>query len=341
LRLHNHAIDAAGIESIFLGGDADTTPPSPDPMTWYAEPAAVDQDEITMTATEAIDVSGVEYYFECTAGGGHDSGWQSGRTYVDSGLTPDTEYTYRVKARDKSLNANETAPSVERSATTMLEQWPYGGTARVIPGTIEAEDFDNGGQDYAYWDTSPEASGSPYRPDEAVEIETNDTAYAVMMSWASSPTNKAEWMEYTIDVPDGGYYNLKARTMCYIAGRGLKVYVDGGQIASFAIPVGSGTYTEVDAGTVQIAAGANRILKVQIWDYAGGAYLDRMSFTQLTPCEAAKAQPGYTPLTGDLNEDCYVDLIDLAALTAGWPVPYDMDDYAGLAGNWMKNNALE
>ena len=71
-----------------------------------------------MTATIATDESGVEYYFECTAGGGHDSGWRDSPTFEDTGLQAETEYTYRVKARDKSPNQNETGWSNETSATT-------------------------------------------------------------------------------------------------------------------------------------------------------------------------------------------------------------------------------
>jgi hypothetical protein len=74
-----------------------------------------------MTATAASDPSGVEYYFECTAGGGNHSGWQDGTTYVDSGLSPETQYTYRVKARDKSASQNETGWSSEASATTLSD----------------------------------------------------------------------------------------------------------------------------------------------------------------------------------------------------------------------------
>lgn len=104
---------------VFAGtSEPDTTPPTPDPMTWQTVPYATGSTSISMTATTASDVSGVEYYFECTAGGGNDSGWQDSPTYEDTGLQPDTQYTYRVKARDKSPNLNETAYSSTASATT-------------------------------------------------------------------------------------------------------------------------------------------------------------------------------------------------------------------------------
>jgi hypothetical protein len=101
-----------------LGGAGDTDPPTPDPMTWVGPPTADGPNSIRMTATTASDPGGVEYYFECTAGGGNDSGWQGSATYADTGLSPVTSYTYRVKARDKSAGQNETGWSAEASATT-------------------------------------------------------------------------------------------------------------------------------------------------------------------------------------------------------------------------------
>jgi hypothetical protein len=87
---------------------ADTVPPTPDPMTWAVAPVVAGSTSITMTATVGSDRNGVEYYFACTAGGGHDSGWQDSPTYTDTGLQEHTWYRYQVKARDKSANRNET-----------------------------------------------------------------------------------------------------------------------------------------------------------------------------------------------------------------------------------------
>jgi prepilin-type N-terminal cleavage/methylation domain-containing protein len=69
----------------------DVTPPIPNPMTWAGSPAAPGPNSITMTATTASDESGVEYYFECTAGGGHDSNWQDSPAYEDTGLVAGPE----------------------------------------------------------------------------------------------------------------------------------------------------------------------------------------------------------------------------------------------------------
>ncbi len=75
---------------------------------------------IRMTAATASDPSGVEYYFEETSSndGGSSSNWQDSPFYRDTGLSPDTQYTYRSRARDKSPNLNETAWSDPESVTT-------------------------------------------------------------------------------------------------------------------------------------------------------------------------------------------------------------------------------
>ncbi len=98
----------------------DTTPPTPDPMTWEVEPTALRYDTVTMTATTATDVSGVEYYFAELSGnpGGSSSGWQDSPVFIATGLTPNTTYSYTVTARDKSLAQNETAPSAVVHVTT-------------------------------------------------------------------------------------------------------------------------------------------------------------------------------------------------------------------------------
>jgi methionine-rich copper-binding protein CopC len=112
------------LASAMIGLQPDTTQPSPDPMGFATPPAALGQTSITMTATTASDPSDVEYFFECTAGGGHSSDWQDSPTYTDTGLTAGTQYSYRVRARDKSAAQTATGWSAEASATTA--NTPYG-----------------------------------------------------------------------------------------------------------------------------------------------------------------------------------------------------------------------
>jgi len=138
---NNHEIPTYNI-SLTVTTCPDTTPPTPNPMTWSTYPYATSSTSIRMVATTASDPSGVEYYFDETSGnsGGSDSGWQDSTEYQDTGLQPNTSYTYRVKARDKSTNHNETGWSVSKSATTPAG--PDTTPPTPNPMTWEAEPYE-------------------------------------------------------------------------------------------------------------------------------------------------------------------------------------------------------
>ncbi|MBN2842687.1 MAG: hypothetical protein JXM68_06325, partial [Sedimentisphaerales bacterium] len=115
---------------ILAGKDSsETDPPLPNPMGWEVMPYATGGRTVYMQATAAIDINEVEYYFTCTAGGGHDSGWQFSSTYEDAGLEPGMRYTYTVTARDRSDNFNMTFTSVPASCFTTsktgLTYWDF------------------------------------------------------------------------------------------------------------------------------------------------------------------------------------------------------------------------
>jgi len=93
---------------------ADTSPPTPNPMTWSVNPDDASTTSIDMTATTASDSTPpIYYYFDYydspTGGtGGTDSGWQNAdTTYTDTGLQENHQYRYRVKAKDSASTPNE------------------------------------------------------------------------------------------------------------------------------------------------------------------------------------------------------------------------------------------
>ncbi|MGL4206966.1 MAG: Ig-like domain-containing protein [Aeromonadaceae bacterium] len=99
----------------------DTTPPTPNPMTWARLPQASGRNIITMQASLAIDESGgpVQYTMNCVSGGANCTGgiWQSSPDLVASGLSANTLYRFQIKARDSA--GNEGAASTIADATTL------------------------------------------------------------------------------------------------------------------------------------------------------------------------------------------------------------------------------
>lgn len=92
------------------------------------------------------------------------------------------------------------------SITVTAVQAPYGGVARAIPGTIQIEDFDTGGEGTAYHDNDAGNSGNQYRTTERVDIEAcSEGGHNV--GW----TNTGEWLEYTVNVAAAGTYDIAVR----------------------------------------------------------------------------------------------------------------------------------
>ncbi len=121
-----HTDDINGIIAIYgTAQPPDTTPPTPDPMSFATPPYPAGATSISMVATTATDSQSppVQYQFVFVSGGsgGTSSGWISSTNYTDSGLTANTSYTYKVNARDSASTPNETAFSPDASTVTYIQ----------------------------------------------------------------------------------------------------------------------------------------------------------------------------------------------------------------------------
>ncbi len=84
---------------------------------------------------------------------------------------------------------------------------PYGGTPAPVPGTVQAENYDTGGQGVAYNVTSINGSGNSYRSD-GVDLEvTTDTGGGYDLGW----TTGGQWFRYTVNVATAGSYTVTFR----------------------------------------------------------------------------------------------------------------------------------
>ena len=99
----------------------------------------------------------------------------------------------------------------------------YGGTPAPIPGTFQAENFDEGGQNVAYFDTTAGNSSGGYRTTD-VDIEpTSDSGGGYNLS----KTRAGEWLKYTVNVATTGTYTFEARVASMGTGAQFRVEVDG------------------------------------------------------------------------------------------------------------------
>src|SRR5689334_15809337 len=92
--------------------------------------------------------------------------------------------------------------------------------SRTLPGTIQAEDFDNGSNGMAYRDMTSGNSGGQYRTTD-VDIEAcTEGGYDV--GWTSS----GEWLNYTVNVASAGTYTLAFR-VATATGGSLHLEING------------------------------------------------------------------------------------------------------------------
>ncbi|HVH56438.1 MAG TPA: phospholipase D-like domain-containing protein, partial [Vicinamibacterales bacterium] len=162
-------------------------------------------------------------------------------TFVVNNLLPGTTYYWRIVDRTW---ANLTNGGPVWSFTTAgtppgggnpppPANTPYGGSAPAMPGTFQAENFDEGGQNIAYSDTTGGNSGSAYRATD-VDIEaTTDTGGGFNLM----KTRASEWLKYTVNVPAAGTYTFEARVASLGGGGTFHVEVDGAdKTGSITVP---------------------------------------------------------------------------------------------------------
>ena len=103
---------------------------------------------------------------------------------------------------------------------------PYKGKVHAIPGTIEAEDFDEGGEGVAYHDVEPEnreKKQPPYR-DSGVDLEwREDASQKFNLGW----TRPGEWLVYTVEVKETGTYTIEMMVACDKRGGQFRLEFNG------------------------------------------------------------------------------------------------------------------
>ena len=157
---------------------------------------------------------------------------------------------------------------------------PYYGTPLAIPGTIEAEDYDNGGENSAYHDTGAVNDGGSYRTSEGVDIEVcTDTGGGYDVGW----TVAGEWMKYTVDVASAGDYTITSRVARGAAGTGaFHIEVDDVDVTgSITVEDTGGWQNWVDKTSNVTLTSGEQVVKIVI--EAGDININHIAFAAAGP----------------------------------------------------------
>jgi aryl-phospho-beta-D-glucosidase BglC (GH1 family) len=101
------------------------------------------------------------------------------------------------------------------------ERKPFHGVPISIPGVVEAEDFDIGGQGFTYHDADAANIPGKYRPDEGVDIYDR-----LGDGFHVGNAVPGEWMEYSLDVKSEGWYNVTTSIAALQGGGTFQIKVD-------------------------------------------------------------------------------------------------------------------
>jgi len=133
---------------------------------------------------------------------------------------------------------------------------PFSGTPVALPGTVNAEKFDNGGEGVAYHDTTAGNNGGQFRTTD-VDIE-NSSEGGFDVGWIAA----GEWLNYTVNVTSSGSYTVQFR-VASPGGATFHVGFNGpsaGQWVSVSVPATGGwqNWTNVSV-PVTLGAGTQQM----------------------------------------------------------------------------------
>jgi phosphatidylserine/phosphatidylglycerophosphate/cardiolipin synthase-like enzyme len=188
-------------------------------------------------------------------------------SFTASGLQPNTRYVWRVVSR---TYATEVDPSLINTSSTFSFTTadgggggvlsPFNGTPAPVPGTVQAEAFDNGGAGVAYFDTTAGNSGGAFRATDVDLNTTSDTGGGYHVGWMKS----TEWLKYTVNVASAGTYTLEFRVAAPLGGAKFHLEANGVNVTGPLTVPTTGAYNLWSTVT---KTGVNLQAGTQVWTF--------------------------------------------------------------------------
>ena len=131
---------------------------------------------------------------------------------------------------------------------------PYSGQPIALPGRIDVEQYDLGGEATAYHDTTAGNAGRTLRPEGVDVLSAADSDGGYALGWTAA----GEWLNYTVNVTRAGVYTIDVRVASSGAGGRFHIEMDGvGVTGPITVPDTGGwhTWSTITGSRVAFAAG--------------------------------------------------------------------------------------
>ena len=138
----------------------------------------------------------------------------------------------------------------------------------TLPGIIQAEDYDVGGQSVSFSDKDFVNEGNVYREDgvDVVGLGCSDSAMTKDCNgYAVGYTQSGEWLEYSVNVIVASKFVFRANVASGLDVGSFRLFIDGKAVTdTIAVPQGEdwNTYGYVEGETAEIAKGEH-VLRIQ------------------------------------------------------------------------------
>lgn len=224
-------------------------------------------------------------------------------TFIDPNVTAGNTYTYRIYTTRTDGTLLHGYPT--RIQITSTVQTPFNPTPIAIPGTLEVEEYDNGGEGLAYHDSEPANIPAGFRLDEGVDIGAFGNGF--ILEYVES----GEWIEYTVDVTQAGTYSVQAEVASEVANGTFNITFENNNASTNFNSPNTGSWTafqQITAnGEIELEAGIQQ-MRLNITN--GNPFnIDRLIFNLETVglAEPDAIQAGFkispNPTDGLLNID--------------------------------------
>ena len=187
-------------------------------MVWTARVASGTSGSafrIYMGSNELIDITGRISVPQTASNSWGTYTEVKGRTKI---AMPAGTYNLRIVIEGSSCNIDYIM--FETSTGDEVLTSPYGGKPAVIPGTIEAEKFDEGMEEIAYHDNESSDQGDANFRSSGVDIVKGNKGNAL------GYTNPGEWVIYTVNVESTQKYYWGAYVSSGTTGAAFRLYLD-------------------------------------------------------------------------------------------------------------------
>jgi len=179
--------------------------------------------------------------------------------YDDSGLSADVSYDYRVLAQMDNDMVYYSYPLRLSAEALDEERAPFYGSPMSMPGTIQAEDFDKGGEGDAYHDTDQANIPNQYRPLEGVDIEARDAG-----GYQVSYLEAGEWLEYSIRIPTSKVYTIRTNLASMNGGATFKFTASEAFSPEVTVPATNSWQTLTSVSTTLPMVAGGHILRFTV-----------------------------------------------------------------------------